>query len=106
MKKTIAIIVATIFLFSMAAISAAAEKVEMEKPAEKMPAEVPKSVSPEMEKLGKPGGLKEEEKQEGFKELTPDEQKELEEFEEQEKRQFRNLPPEEIKWGEQEKPAK
>ncbi len=107
MKKTIAIIVAAIFVFAMAAVSLAAEeKAEMAKPAENTPAVTPKPSASEMEKLEEPRELNEQ-KNFQFKELTPEEKEELlREFEEQEeKREFRNIAPEDIKWGEQEKPA-
>ncbi len=101
MKKTIAIIVAAIFVFAMAVVSLAAEeKTEMVKPAGNTPPEAPKATAPEIEKLKKPGELKEQEKQEEFKEqekqqfkeLTPEEeQRQLKEFEEQEKQQFKEL---------------
>ena len=91
MKKTISIIVTAIFLLAMASVSlAATEKADMAKPAENTPAETPKSVPNEMEKLGNPSELKEQEKQKQ-QELTPKELKELKEFEEQEKEQFKNL---------------
>jgi hypothetical protein len=107
MKRIIAIVVTAIFVFAMTSISLATEeKAQTAKPTENTPAEAPKSLSQEMEKPGTPGELKEEGKQDVFRELTPDEQKELEEFEKQEKREFRNLRPEDIEWGEQEKPAK
>jgi Spy/CpxP family protein refolding chaperone len=91
-KKTIAIIVAAIFVFAMAAVSLAAEeKTEMVKPAGNTSPEAPKATAPEIEKLKKPGELKEQEKQQ-FKELTPEEeQRQLKEFEEQEKQHFKEL---------------
>jgi hypothetical protein len=115
-KKMIAIIVAAIFVFAMATVSLAAEeKTEMVKPAENTPAEAPKATASEIEKLEKPGELKEQKKQEEFKEqenlqwkeLTPEEaEKQLKEFDEQEKKLYKNVTPEEMNWGEQEKPAK
>ena len=102
MKKTIAIIVAAIFVLAMAAVSfSAAEKAEMAKPVENTPAEATKAVPPEIEKLENPGDLKEQEKQEELKELTPEELKQLKEWEEQEKQEELKEPtPEELKdWG-------
>jgi len=85
-KKTITIIVIAIFALAMASVSfAAAEKTEMTKPDENTLAEAPKSLLPEIEKLGNPGELKEQEKQEEFKELTPEELKQFKEWIEQEK---------------------
>ncbi len=104
MKKMIAIVVAAIFVFAMAAVSLAAEeKAEMAKPAEDTQAGAPKSVPQEVEKLENPDWLKDQEKQEEFKELTPEELKKLEELD---KPPFRKLTPEEIDWGEPEEPAK
>jgi hypothetical protein len=106
-KKMIAIIVAAIFVFAMAAVSLAAEeKSEMSKPDKNVPAEAPKSPASEIKKLEEPGELKEQEELQ-FKELTPEEkEKQLKEFEEQEKKLYKNVTPEEMKWEEQEKPAK
>jgi hypothetical protein len=107
MKKTIAIIVAAIFLFSMATISLGAEeKAQAAKPTEKTPAEVQKSTSQEMKEPVWTEELKKEEKQDVFKELTPEEkEKQLKEFEEQEKKLYKNVTPEDMNWGEPEKPA-
>jgi len=72
-KKTIAIIVAAIFVFAIASVSfAGEEKAEMAKPSENRPAEVTKTPAPTIEKMEKPG---EQEKQEELEELTPEEQK-------------------------------
>ena len=106
------IIVIAIFMLAMASVSFTAEgKTEMAKPAENTLAEAPKSLLPETEKPGNPGELKEQEKQEELKELTPEDLKQLKEFEEQEKQEeLKELTPEELKqfkeWIEQEKPAK
>ena len=79
----------------------------MAKPSENTPSEVTKTPAPTIEKMEKPGELKEQEKQEEFKELTPEEQKQLKQWEEIEKHEkSKKLTPEEINWGEQEKPAK
>ena len=71
MKKTIAIIVVAIFVFAIASVSfATGEKAEMAKPAENTSADVPKATTPTIEKMEKPGELKDQEDQEELKELT------------------------------------
>jgi hypothetical protein len=82
MKKIVAVIVATIFVFAMtSATFAAGEKAETAEPSENTPAEVTKTPAPAVEKMETPGKLNEPEQQEELKESTPEQQDDQEDQE-------------------------
>jgi hypothetical protein len=81
-KKMIAIIVVAIFVLAIASVSLAEERPA--RPADDTSADVPRTKTQIIEKMVKPGELKEREEQEELKESTPEELKQLKGTEEQE----------------------